>query len=393
MSWRVYRKALTFFIVFSIVASSVAYGTNRKSQVVIFPFKKNQDLHCLAQGIEDVIRSELIRSGYFTVVEQERTYEFVKDAVLPNFIKIEDVNVESALPKAKIVDLFAMVDLKVIVHVAQRMKADFVVKGTLNQFGEKFRADIEVIRVKAEETLSALAGECETKEKIPELLEELSQQIVNVCKGANVQKEIDLIQNSYQQGNLTYEETLNRLRGLSSEMPGLFSIHCVLFLHYLGHQEMLDSLIEEGEEIINLFNPDKEEDIRYLATLGIDPFYELGNAYRSMQRLHNAIEVYNRALRIYPINRIKYYKQIGALYSLDGKSELAINAFQQVLSIDPADYEARLNLASVYETKGDISNAIEQYQHCLKYTRNTSESSHVKNMLKHLQGNKGVEKK
>ncbi len=393
MSWKVYRKVLMFLVVFSIAASSVAYGNDRKSKVVIFPFKKNQDLYCLAQGIEDVMRSELIRSGYFTVVEQERTYEFVKEAVLHNFIKIEDVDVESALPRANIVDLFAKVDLKVIIQVAERLKADFVVKGALNQFGEKYRADIEVVRVKAEETLSALVGECESKEKIPELLEELSQQIVNVCKGANVQKEIDFIQNGYQQGSLTYEEMLDRLKSLSSGMPGSFSIHCVLFSHYLGHQEMLDSLIEEGEEIVNLFNPDNEEDIRYLSTLGIDPFYELGNAYSAMGRLDNAIEIYNRAIRVYPINRIKYYKQVGILYRLEDKSELAINAFKQVLNMNPADYETRLALASMYETRGDISNAIEQYQHCLKYTRNTLEASNVKDMIKRLQERKGIEKK
>lgn len=392
MSWKIYQKLLAL-VVFSIVMVGVIHGSDRKAKVVIFPFKNNLGLNGLIQGIEDVMRSELIRSGYFTVEEQERTYEFVKEAVLYNFIKIEDVNVETALPRASIVDLFASVDSKVVIRVAERLKADFAVKGAINQFGEKFRADIEVVNVKAKETLSALVGECESKEKIPEIIEDLSQQIVNVCKGANVLKEIDYIQGNYQQGNLTYEEASDRLKSLSFEMPESFPIHCALFLHYLGHQEKQDSLIEEGEEIVNLFNPDSDEDIRYLSFLGIDPFYELANVYSAMGRIDNAIEVYNRAIRVYPMNHIKYSRQLGILYKREGKTELAINAFKQVLNMNPADYEARLTLASAYETKGDVSNAIEQYQQCLKYTKNATESSKVKDMIKRLQSKKGVEKK
>lgn len=393
MGWKIYQKLLALLVVFFVVVVTVVHGNDRKSKVVIFPLKNNQDLNCLIQGIEEVIRSELIRSGYFAVTEQERTYEFVKEAVLYNFIKIEDVNVEAALPRANIVDLFAKVDSKVIIRVAERLKADFVVKGSLNQFGEKFRADIEVIDVKAKETSSALVGECESKEKIPEMMEYLSQQIVNVCKGANVQKEIDYIRSSYQQGNLTYEETSDRLKNLSSQMPESFLIHCALFLHYLGHQEMQDSLIEEGEEVINLFNPDSEADIRYLSFLGIDPFYELANVYSAAGKIDNAIEVYNRAIRGYRMNHIKYYKQLGVLYKREGKTELAINVFKQVLGMNPADYETRLTLAAAYETKGDVSNAMEQYRHCLKYTKNTKESSHVKDMIARLQSKKDVENK
>lgn len=393
MRWKMYQQILMLLVVFSIAVAGNAYGSDQKSKVVIFPFKNNCDLNCLIRGIEDVMRSELIRSGYCTVVEQERTYEFVKEAVLYNFIKVDDVDIETVLPRSNIVDLFARVDLRLVVRVAEKLKADFAIKGTLNQFGDMFRTDVEVIRVKTHETLSALVGECESKEKIPEMIEQLSQQVVNVCKGANVQKEIDYIQSSYQQGDLTYEETSDRLKSLSSEMPGSFPIHCALFLHYLGHQEMMDSLIEEGEEIINLFNPGNEKDIGYVSLLGIDPFYELGNAYSTMGRFDNAIEVYNRAIQRYPMNHMKYYKQLGGLYKLVGKGELAINAFNQVVSMNPADCETRLNLAAVYEAKGDISSAIEQYQHCLKYTKNVTENSNIKEMIKRLQIKKGFKAK
>lgn len=390
--WKICRQLLTVVVVFLVTNVSVIYGYGRKTTVVIFPFKYNCDSNCLVRGIEDVMQSELIRSGYFTVAEQERTYEFVRESVLNNFIKIENVDVEAVLPKANIVDLFARIDPKIIIQTAEKLKADFVIKGALNQFGHWFRADIEVIHVKTKKTLSVLVGECEFEEEIPEVLEQLSDQTVNVCKGVNVQKEISYIQNSYQQGDLTYEETTDRLKNISSETPKSLPIHCALFSHYYGHQEMRNSLIEEGEEIIKLFAGD-DEGLSCLSLLGIDPFYELANVYRDMGRLNNAIDVYNRAIMLYPLNHIKYYKELGGLYKIEGKGELAIHAFKQVLSLNQADYEARLNLASVYEINNDLLGAIEQYQCCLKYAKNIAESSRVKALIERLQSKRDVKEK
>lgn len=390
--WKICRQLLTVLVAFLVVNVSAIYGNGRKTTVVIFPFKYNCDSNILIRGIEDVMQSELIRSGYFTVTEQERTYEFVREAVLYNFIKIDNVDVEAVLPKANVVDLFAKIDPKIIIQIAEKVKADFAIKGALNQFGHRFHADIEVIHVKAKKTLSALVGECESEEKIPELTEQLSDQIVNVCKGVNVLREIGYIQNSYQQGVLTYEEMTDRLKNIASEMPKSLPIHCALFSHYLGRQEMRDSLIEEGEEIIKLFAGD-EEGVRYLSSLGIDPFYELANVYCDTGRLNNAIDVYNRAIMFYPMNHIKYYKELGGLYKIEGKGELAIRAFKQVLSLNQADYETRLNLASIYEINDDLSGAIEQYQRCLKYAKNIAESSRVKALIERLQSKRGVKEK
>ena len=314
----------------------------------------------------------------------------MKETVLNSFFKIDNVDVKTAIPKASIVDLFAGVDLKIVVHVSERLKADFAVKGTLSQFGDNFRADIEVVHVRLKETVSALVGECESKEKISEMLEQLSQQIVNVCKGVNVQNEVDYIQNGYQQGKFTYEETLDKLKKLSSEMPGVFAIHCALFSNYLGHPEMMDNLIEEGEEILNLFNADNEEDMRFLSSLGIDPFYELANVYIVMGKLDRAIEIYRRAIQVYPMNHAKYFKQLGVLYKLEDETEASVDAFRQVLNMNPADCEARFKLASVYEAIGDMLNALEQYQACLKYTTNAAESSRVKEKMKQLQSKDSI---
>lgn len=401
MGFKLYKILLTGLIIFPMVVASICSAEERKPKVVVFPFKNNLDSNLSStptgdspvKGIEDVVRSELIRSGYFTVIDQEKTFKYVKETVLSNFFKIDNVDVEASSPKATIVDLFAGTDLKMFVRVSERLKADFAVKGVLSQFGDNFRTDMEVVEVIRKETVCALVGECESKEKIPEMLEQLSQQIVNVCKGLNVRNEVAYIQSSYQEGSLTYEETLHRLQTLSSEMPGVFAIHCALFSNYLGHPEMMDNLIEEGEEILNLFDAGNEEDMRILSSLGIDPFYEMANVYVVMGKLDRAIEIYRKAVRVSPMNHARYFKQLGILYKLEDEAEASIDAFNQVLKMNPADYEARFALASVYETKGEMSNAVEQYQHCLKYAKNAEESSKVKEKIKHLQSKEAVDDK
>lgn len=391
MNRKIYKKLLVLLAVFSMVTGSAAYGKEQKLEIVIFPFKGNGDSNDLAQGIVNVLRSELIRSKYFMVVGSERTYKVMTETVLSNnVVKIEDVDVKTIISRPDIVDLFSSLDLRTVIRVAEKVKADFAVKGALSQFEEKFRVDIEVVSIKGKETVSALVGECESKGKIPEMIEQLSQQIVNVCRGAdiNIQKEIDSLQSQFQQGLLTYEGLLDKLKKLSSEMPEVLVIHCALFSNYLGHQEKMDGLIEEGEAIVNSFDIKNEDAVKYLTSLGIDPFYELANAYIVRGRLENAMEVYKLGISGYPMNRLKYYKQLGVLYKVDDKEEDAVNAFKQVLIMDPADFDIRFKLASLYESMGDTANAAEQCRNCLKYTKNEREGLMVKEMIERLQAKK-----
>lgn len=391
MRLKILYKLLALLFILSISFLGIISGNERKVKIAIFPLKYNCDSNGFVMGVDDVMRTELIRSGYFAVTEQEHTYEIMQEAVLHNVIKIENADV-SMLTEPNIVDLFAKVDPKIIIRIAEKIKADFALKGTLNQFGSVFRADIEILHVKAKKTLNVLVGECESREKISEMIEQLSQQIINVCKGVNVQEEIDYILGNYQQGNFTYNETTERLRNLSSEIPCSFLIHCTLFVHYSRHQEMRNRLIEEGNVLLKLFTAN-EEDIRSLSSLGVDPFYELANTYCDMKRFDDAIDVYNRVIPIYSMSQIKYYKHLGELYKLKGRAELAINAFNQVLSLNQADNETRLNLASIYESTGNLLSAIEQYQCSLKYTKNTIENSKVKEIIKRLESLKGVHEK
>jgi TolB-like protein len=392
MSWNINKKLFVLLVVFFIMVGN-AFGKEQKPEVVILPFKCNTDLKDLAQGIENILRSELIRSTYLTVTEPERTYKIMRETVSKNlFVKIENVDVKSTFTKPDTVDVFSGLDQKTIIQIAEKVKADFAVRGALSQFGEKYRADIDVVDIHNKRTMGALVGECESKEKVPEMTEQLSQQVVDVCCGADatIQKQIDSIQSSYKQGILNYKETMDKLKNLSAEMPDSFAVHCALFSHYLGHSEMNDELIAEGEVIIKSFDVNNQDMVECLSSLNIDPFYELASVYIVAGKLSDAIGVYEQAVGVRSMNRAKYYKQLGVLYKVEDRDSDAIDAFKQVLVSDPTDFDIRVKLASMYEKVGDTSKALDQYRICLKYSKNKEEGLKVKEMINRLQAKESV---
>ncbi|MBM4055215.1 MAG: hypothetical protein FJ264_11230 [Planctomycetes bacterium] len=385
------------FLIFSVQTLPV-YSQEQKHKVVIFPFVYNLGLNSQIKGAERIVQSELIRSGLFTVIDQKRTYTYVKKTVLHNFYKIDDVEKGSNFTDKDIIDLFFSFEWKKIVHMTKQLNADFAIKGSLSQFGEKFRADLEIINAREIETIrlqemkdktvGALVGECESEEKIPEMFEKLTQQIIEVCLADRVQQNAETIIESYRQGKFTYQETENKLLQLASDMPDEFIVHYSLFSHYLENHEKNDSLIKAGEKAIRLFDSGNEDHIRYLSFLGIDVFHELASAYVIKENFSRAISIYNYAITVYPMNHIRYFKQLGVLYLLEDKTEESIDSFKKALNLDPTDFESGFAIASIYEAKGNTKDALGQYQNCVKYATNPADRSKVQEAIKNLKEKK-----
>lgn len=389
------NHTLLFIIAFLIFSAQTLPAQEQKYKVVIFPFVYNLGLNSQIKGAERIVQSELIRSGLFTVIDPKRTYKYVRKTVLHNFYKIDDVEKGSNFTDKDIIDLFFSFEWKKVVKMTKHLNADFAIKGSLSQFGERFRADLEVINAREIETIrlqemkdktvGALVGECESAEKIPEIFEKLTQQIIEVCQADKVQQNAETIIESYHQGKFTYQETESKLLQLVSDMPDEFVVHYTLFSHYLENPERTDGLIKTGEEAIRLFDSDNEEHIRYLSFLGIDVFHELANAYIIKENFSKAITIYNYAIKVYPMNHFKYLKQLGVLYLLENKTEKSINAFKKALSLDPTDFESGFAIASLYEAKGNPEKALRHYQNCIKYATNPTDRSKVQEAIKKLE--------
>lgn len=386
---------LIFTITFFAFSAQTLPAQEQKYKVVIFPFVYNLGSEGQIAGVERIIQSELIRSGLFSVIDQKRTYHYVRKTVLHNFYKIDDVEKGSNFNNKDIIDLFFSFEWEKVVKMTKQLNADFGIKGSLSQLGEGYRADIEVINAKEietvrlqemkDKTVGALVGECVSAEKIPEMFEKLAQQIIRLCLSDKVQETAEDIIESYYQGKFTYQETENKLLELVSDMPEEFVLQYTLFSHYLESPEKIDRLIKTGEKAIHLFDSGNEEHIRYMSFLGLDLFHELANAYVIAGSFSKAITVYNHALTIYPMNHAKYFKQLGVLYLLEDKGEASMDAFKKVLNIDPADFESNFAIAALYEAKKNTAQALEQYRNCIKYATNPTDRSKVLEAIKKLE--------
>lgn len=98
--------SLIFTITFFIFSAQTLPAQEQKYKVVIFPFVYNLGSESQIAGVERIIQSELIRSGLFSVIDQKRTYHYVRKTVLHNFYKIDNVEKGSNFSNKDIIDLF-----------------------------------------------------------------------------------------------------------------------------------------------------------------------------------------------------------------------------------------------------------------------------------------------
>ncbi len=80
--------------------------------------------------------------------------------------------------------------------------------------------------------------------------------------------------------------------------------------------------------------------------------------------LPTAITEYQRAIKMYPYF-IEAYNNMGEIYSLMGKTELAINTYTKALDIDK-NYKVLLNLGVEYYNKGNYNSALTYFLESLK---------------------------
>ncbi|MDR4509033.1 MAG: tetratricopeptide repeat protein [Candidatus Brocadiaceae bacterium] len=383
MVWKMYQKILIVFV--CCMTIGIASGKNEKPRIIVDSFKNNDKEGFPVQGVEAVLKSELMRSGYFTVVEKKLEYRISKETVVNPIIKMDNIDLEAREFPPDTIDVYAAIETKTVAAGEEKTDSDYCITGSLSQFGEKYRVDLTVVSIKDNGALNALVGECDSREDIPEMMEVLAQQVVRAVKMVNYPKDVDSILSNYHQGKITYGETADSLTDLASKVSGAFTVHCALFNHYRGNAEMRGKLIEEGERLIDLFDSDNEEHLKCMSIFGIDIFYELANTYSMLGRTDEAIDVYRRAVLITPFNHVNYYRQLGALYKLENNIDESLNAYNKAVNLDPVNFDTRFKLALMYEGCGYLSNAIEQFRSCLRYAQNSSESTKAKEKLNQLE--------
>lgn len=102
-------------------------------------------------------------------------------------------------------------------------------------------------------------------------------------------------------------------------------------------------------------------------------YSNLGEAYRALSRLDDALAAYGRALQLKP-DLVAGHFNIGVTLCIIGRMEEAAESFQRVVELDPGYADAHRNLGFCLEKRGELAGAIESYRRSLRLQPDVAET-------------------
>ncbi|HLG30704.1 MAG TPA: tetratricopeptide repeat protein [Candidatus Brocadiales bacterium] len=384
--------------------ASLQKNDETRYTMIILPLQNNTNVPTAAESVDNLLRSELIKTGYFNVIERNKTFETLVEFVPTDSFyiggyKFNDTFTTSKQPDAtnKVtthkgnigwLDMPIKLERHTIIKFSEKLDADFAITGSMNQFGEKIRVDIELISARCNRTLDSLTAETEGFERLPDVVNSLMLDVTKVCRRVNAQRDANNIVSRYKQGLYTYEVTIQKLEELSSIIPDSLAPPVSLLSIYLERPIMEEEIIAIGEKILTLFDPQQNEHLEILQTMGIDPFDELAKAYEKKGDIDKVIETYSKAVKIYPVNTLGHYKKLALAYKRKGMEQQHIEALQKALLVCTTDPDIYYNLGVAMEKNGKFEQAIEYYRKCLKYTNAPRLTSEIRRKISQIEATK-----
>lgn len=347
---------------------AVSYSPKNKQKIAVFPFKNNTNIPNLQKSIPDLLRGELFRAGYFEIVENKKLYNVIWRIGLSNFIKIDNTgagDIEKFIDQD--VDIYSQLDRDVIEKISVEVDADYSIKGSANQFGGLIRIEIDLLDIYKKITLDSLSAEVRNVEDIPNAIKGFIPTITFLCLQVNIEDIVDEAYAQYQEGLISFEVTVSNLKEIALFAPGSVYATARLLTLYMENG-FEDDAIEICENLISSSSEFTENSIDVFMRTGIDPFEIRASFYEDKGMFGQAADVYEKAAKTYPFNKAVYYKKLGINLIKLGKLNEAIDALQNSTGLDLMDFDAHYQLAAAYESAGRISEAIEEYKQCLKYT-------------------------
>ncbi|MGR3310356.1 MAG: tetratricopeptide repeat protein, partial [Candidatus Brocadiales bacterium] len=373
-----------------------------KYTVVILPLQNNTTVPIAANSADALFRSELIKTGYFNVIERDASYETIMEFVPGDNLYIggyrfndnsmlrggdDSAGRRNIKHRGDIgwLDMPIRIEKHTIVRFAEQLDADFAITGTINQFGEKIRFDIELINAKSDSTLASLTADADGFERLPDIVNLLTLDVTNICRRVNAQRDANNIVSRYKQGLYTYEVVVQELEELFFTIPDSFAPPVTLLSIYLERPGMEEEIIAIGEKILTLFDPRQDEHFQILQSMGIDPFDELAEAYEKSGYIDKVIETHSEAIKVYPVSIVTHYKKLALAYKKIGLEQQHIETLQKGLFVCTIDPDFYYYLGKAMEETDKFEQAVEYYRKCLKYTNDTQLSSELKKKISQLE--------
>lgn len=387
IAFRIFRNSIFLFLVLAIYIS-LECEAGKRYKIVIMPFKDHSHLD-LAEMVPDVLRSTIAQTEYFEPVDRGKTYETIVKILPSGYIYIDNTKrVEGEFTSDQI-DLMARLDMRKVQKFSKRLKADYTIRGSISQIGQIVRIDAEIVEVKSRKSLSFFSVEGSEEELLSENIKELSNKITSFCRSLNAYDDALGVLSIHNQGRYTFDVAERKLKELLPITKYGVGIHAVLMSLYISNNKidnpLNEKIVKEGEEILELLN--NNFDVKVLEvfqTSGLDPFGEIARIYKIRGNNDKAIEIYQKAISVYPMHNASYYKELGTLYIEDGFEDKAISAFKRSLVVDKSSLELYFLLASIFESRGMIDKAREQLNEALKYASNVNDINTVKEKIDQL---------
>ena len=380
---KIYLPFLVRIVLIIFVSMTYAYyegEAGKRYKIVILPFRNNTQMN-FGEMIPDVLRSTVTQTGYFKAIDRDKIYETAITVIPTDLIYIDNTERnKSGGFTANQIDLIARLDTKRVQRFSKKLKADYAVKASVSQIGDSLRIDAEILDIKANKMLGFVSVEGSPDELLTKVLKELSNEITIFCRRLNAYDDALYIIGMYNQGQYTFDVSEKKLKELLSITEDAVGIHAVLMVFYLsgtdntGNILMEDKVIEEGEKIIYILDQNYDERVlEIFSSSGLDLFDELAKIYTKKGNNEKAIEIYQKAINLYPMNIAGHYKELGMLYLKDGSEDKAMHAFERSLDANKGDFKLRLILATMLEKRNQSDKARKHLEECLKYARNVDD--------------------
>jgi len=167
----------------------------------------------------------------------------------------------------------------------------------------------------------------------------LNYNYANELKAEKAEKETDVVKR-----NAIYDNAIYHYQRALELYPGYEEVYEQLGLafYYRGIDSAAFANVEKGLEL----NPNRSTAYNSLGTL----YFEKRKDY------NKALELYKEAVRLNP-NYVDGWRNVGAAYGTLGQFDKAVDAFQQVLRLDPVNVTVLNFLAQTYRSMGDNATA------------------------------------
>ncbi len=112
-------------------------------------------------------------------------------------------------------------------------------------------------------------------------------------------------------------------------------------------------------------------------------YLHLGNAYRQIGLLDDAVNEYKMAIWLDPTH-VTAHKLLCSIYEEQGRYDDAIEIYKKLIDMNPNDAIYHSNLANIYYLKGDIKSAVSYYQTSISLNPNKNWTSVIAQTLGYI---------